>query len=524
MRVLAAVRLSNLTDETTSPERQKAEILGDQVVASGTLVDWAEDLDISADKFSPFKRPKLGPWLNDRVGEYDALVFAKADRAIRSMMDMYELSKWAVTHRKVIVFVAGPGGGPRMQLDFRNGPLDPITQLIVTIFAFAGEIEVSNVKDRTRGSQMLARGQGRWHGGLPPYGYRAVKQAKGDGWKLEPDPKAVEVIEGIIERVLRDESINSICHVLNTTGIPSPRDHFRKQNGKEVKNNKWTTAVVSGILKGKTLLGTMTHGGKVFRGKNGLPVKRADAVISYTTWWKVQEKLKSRTRNSIRTRSTSPLLGIPFCLACGQPRYRYAADRERREYYRCRGQVSSLTCESKSVRGDTLTQIIESQLLEHLGEREILEEVHIPGESHVEDLREATEGLSDLLIRSSGKPPAVKQIYDQQIAALEELIVQLSELPETSARVEYQSTGATYGQLWAASDPQERRALLLKAGVRIEAAPASDSWVSVGRFDRPERYDHAVSLGVQDGIQYAFYLPSDLLSRATGLSLATSVA
>lgn len=521
MRLLGAVRLSNLTDETTSPERQRADILTDSAVVTGKLVDWAEDLDVSADKFSPFKRPKLGPWLTERVTEYDGLIFAKADRAIRSMMDMYELSKWAVAHRKVIIFVKGPGGGPRMELDFRRGPLDPITQLIVTVFAFAGEIEVNAIKDRTRDSQQLARGQGRWHGGLPPYGYRPVKQAKGDGWKLEPDPVAKKVIEDIVARILRDESINSICHHFNTSGVPSPRDHFRKQNGKEVKNNKWTTAVISGILKGRTLLGNMMHDGQIFRGEDGLPVMRADPVLTYTTWWKVQEKLKERARNSVRTRSTSPLLGIPFCLTCGHPRYRYAADRERREYYRCRGQVSFLTCESKSVRGDALTQIIEDRLLDHLGPREILEEVHIPGESHVDELHEATESLRDLLERSAGKPPAVKAIYDRQITALEELIVRLSELPETAAKVEYQPTGATYGQLWAESDPKERRALLLKAGVRIEVAPASGQWVSVGRFDRPERYDEAVSLGIQDGIQYAFYLPRDLLSRSTGLSIPT---
>ncbi len=62
------VRLSVLTDETTSPERQRE---ADDRVAAELNIDFgtgdalreAVDLDVSASAFGPFDRPALGGWL-----------------------------------------------------------------------------------------------------------------------------------------------------------------------------------------------------------------------------------------------------------------------------------------------------------------------------------------------------------------------------------------------------------------------------------------------------------------------------
>lgn len=78
LRSVRCVRLSLLTDETTSPERQRE---ADDIAAAALGIDFSEgdtlreavDLDVSASKFGPFDRPQLGGWL-DRPDEYNALV------------------------------------------------------------------------------------------------------------------------------------------------------------------------------------------------------------------------------------------------------------------------------------------------------------------------------------------------------------------------------------------------------------------------------------------------------------------
>lgn len=137
LRDVRCIRLSVLTDETTSPERQRE---ADDLAAAAHNISFGEgdqlreavDLDVSASKISPFDRPALGGWLA-RPDDFDALAWWRFDRAIRSMADMHKLAEWAREHRKVLVFAEGIGGG-KLVFDFRN-PLDLMAELQMTMFA-----------------------------------------------------------------------------------------------------------------------------------------------------------------------------------------------------------------------------------------------------------------------------------------------------------------------------------------------------------------------------------------------------
>ncbi|WP_026412143.1 recombinase family protein, partial [Actinomadura oligospora] len=67
------MRLSSLTEETTSPERQK-EAEENWARANNTdIIGWAIDLDVSA-SIPPHERPELGAWL-ERHNEYDLIIW-----------------------------------------------------------------------------------------------------------------------------------------------------------------------------------------------------------------------------------------------------------------------------------------------------------------------------------------------------------------------------------------------------------------------------------------------------------------
>lgn len=90
MRLFPVIRLSLVTENTTSPERQLEKIaqfaqLGDHVLVPVTDADY--DLDVSG-TVSPFDRSGLGPWLReDRLELWDALCAATLDRISRSLFD-----------------------------------------------------------------------------------------------------------------------------------------------------------------------------------------------------------------------------------------------------------------------------------------------------------------------------------------------------------------------------------------------------------------------------------------------------
>lgn len=262
--------------------------------------------------------------------------------------------------------------------------------------------------------------------------------------------------------------------------------------------------------------------GDVVRGDDGLPVQRAEPIISREDWDAVQKRLDQIAKTPSRSAKTSPLLGIAYCLDCGQPLYRLRNVKKTKsgesvnEYYRCRGWRDKLNdCQNSSLKSKDLYLTVEKALLGAIGDLEILEEVHIPAEDHTKALEEAQEALSDLLERSAGKSKAIKDVYQAKIDSLEAVIERLSDLPPSVARVELRPTGTTYRAMWEACDLDERRALLLKAGVRIEAGRLGKDWISVGRFQRPERYDAAVQVGVHEHLRFAFFVPKDLAARAT---------
>ncbi|MEU0939429.1 recombinase family protein [Embleya sp. NPDC005971] len=156
IRGLRAIRLSVLTDETTSVDRQRD---ADDRAAAALGIDFdgreACDLDVSASKTSPFDRPDLGEWLR-KPAEYDAIVFWRFDRAIRSMADMSKLAEWAREHGIMIVFAEGLGGSGPMVFDFRNR-VDPVAEPWFVAFAEyrAGREKRRHILDAAQAAQRV---------------------------------------------------------------------------------------------------------------------------------------------------------------------------------------------------------------------------------------------------------------------------------------------------------------------------------------------------------------------------------
>lgn len=504
MRVLANIRLSRETDESTSPQRQRAGLTSWADSLGHTIIGWAEDLDVSGGQ-SPWDRPDLGKWLTDRPpADYDIIASTKIDRISRDLGDFVGLIDWANKRGKYVVAYMD-------SVDTST----PTGELVAKVLAIFAEFERKTIAARNVDSRKLATSEGRYHGGLPPFGYKIDKHPSGKGFILVPDETAVAILNEIIQWCRDGDSMNAICARLNERGVLTPTDYFRQSRGKPTKGNRWAPTSLRDIIGSKALLGiSVTKDDKIIYGEDGLPLQKADPAILRQDWNDLQRYLETVARPGRRTLKTSPLLGVVFCLKCGRPAYRVTT--RTGEYYRCGALVDgSKACAGRSFKGAALSEIVEKGLLEHVGDLEIMEEVYIPGESHSEALQDATAAWDDLQEQSAGKPKAVQDLYQKKIAMLEERIAALSELPESAPRTELRPTGRTYREAWGQADEQGRRKLLLSAGVRVEATLGEGDWVSVGRFERPNRYDEAILVGIHERIHYAYWLPVDLVARVT---------
>jgi len=464
-RVLGVIRLSRDTDESTSPERQREHIERWANAYGHTIVDWAEDVGVSA-SISPFKREKLGPWLTDplKMTMYDGLVAYKLDRLSRRLFHTTDLMKWALDHGKDILCVENG-----FDLNSAMG------RMMVTILSVIAEGELEAIQERTTDSHAKLRSLGRWTGGTPPFGYRPVKNPEGDGQVLEHDPDTAPIAREIIKRAIDGESMNSICIDLNSRGIKSSQ------------GSRWQTQSLHEFFRSRRPLGQSQtrgkkeerHEPKVIRGVDGLPIQYGPALIEKSDWDRLQTAMDKRAKSKSWSRRGKPALltDVVYCATCEMKLYiKRRSDRpDHPGYYRC----MSVECSSSpNYRADHLNALGSHGALVALWRIPETERVFIPGEDHTTDLKEAEDSLRDVIQSAAGKSGRARAIWDEQVASLEARIAHLEELPTEVARYERKSTGRTYGDAWRASDDERSRGdLLRRTGLKIHVSATGTRWV-----------------------------------------------
>lgn len=471
LRGVSVLRLSVLTDETTSPERQRGANRGAAAPLGIDLADReAVDLGVSASKTTPFERPELGAWLR-RPDDFDALVFWRFDRAIRSMDDMHELAKWARDQRKMIVFAEGPGG--RLVLDFRN-PLDPMAQLMVTLFAFAAQMEAHSIRERVIGAQAAMRLMPlRWRGSRAPYGYMPAP-LEGGGWTLVQDPEAVKVIERIIKALMDGETANSIALALNADGVLSPADHWSKYKGREIKKpTRWSSVTVARILRSETLIGWKLSDDKPVRDNEGRPVMATrEPILTRAEFDAVQALLNKRSINNPIRRDTNALLfGIIHCSSCGGRMYLNVQESKpgQRPTYRCGASSRGEVCEHPmNVRADWVDEYVTREFLRILGGLEITSTRSIPGYDPQPEI-DATlaEYEAHRAERQNIKSKAAMTSWEQHRDALDTRLAELESREKVEPRTEEIRTGKTYAEMWVKAETAGRRKMLAEAGAHL---------------------------------------------------------
>ncbi|MBT2446504.1 recombinase family protein [Streptomyces sp. ISL-43] len=478
-RVLGARRLSRMTDTSTSFDRQGLAIEDVTRAIGGRVVDWADDPDVSAAKVAPKDRPELGPWLL-RPDEYDAIAWWRLDRAVRSMRDMAWLAGWARDHKKRLIFAEGPGGG-RLELDMTS----PMSELILMILAFAAQMEVQAIQERTSGASEYLRTVGRWSGGRIPFGRIPVPHPREEsGWWLDKHDDSAEIIEDIVSLVLDKKSYNAVAAWLNLKHpAKTPANHRRAlaHPPREPKEDaRWNPGMVSSLLRQPSLRGWGMLNGEPVRDEEGEPVKIGPPLIDDVTWRRLQVEMDSRELpDAERNKSDAhPLLGVLFCGTCGGKLYqgwmspgpnRKVAKRQ----YRCAAKAHGRVCAKPAyVSADPVDAYVDEKFTAHFGRVELVEVITIPGVDHRDEIAELTADIQTLAGQLGNMRGAAAAAVAKQLQGRSDKLERLEAQPVVPARTEEVRTGVTYAEAWmrakARGDIGECREMLRNVGVRVE--------------------------------------------------------
>ncbi|WP_194238746.1 recombinase family protein [Streptomyces spongiae] len=354
------MRLSYLTEVTTSPDRQRACIQQCTEQLGFALIAEAADLGVSARKMSPFERPSLSPWLR-RPDEYDAIVWSHVDRAVRSVAHMSELIEWSQQHARTLVFGLPEEHQPLVVTPQADG--DAI-RLCMNL-AYAAEQEARAISARLTSAHEALRATGRYGGGLVPFGYKKAPHPSGAGWCLAPDPETVAVVRAIVDDVHSGLSLVAIAHKLETAGVLVPRDRHAqlqgrptggRRHGRDFERFRWTAGSLCKILRTPALMGHRVHKGKTVRDPEGAPVLIGPPLLTEEEFQALQGVLSTRS-NGIhpKRRETSLLIRVAHCAGCGGRMYFAARQAYAYGDYTCRATARGTTCPAPAtIRADWL--------------------------------------------------------------------------------------------------------------------------------------------------------------------------
>ncbi|AQP30891.1 serine integrase [Rhodococcus phage AngryOrchard] len=458
MRVIGRLRISRQSEESTSIDRQRELIQNWADTHDHEIVGWAEDIDVSG-SIDPFEAPGLGPWLKrDRLGEWDILVAWKLDRIARRAIAINRVFHLCQEHDKTLVCISD-------NIDLSTW----VGRLIANVIAGVAEGELEAIRERTLASHRKLRELGRWPGGRPAYGYKAVERTDGPGWKLVHDEYSATIMREIVDRTLQGEAGNAIAQDLQERGVLTPAEYRREMNGEKLRGGEWMGQVIRKMLKSRTLLGHVTHQQvTVINEKEGTPILKGEPLVSLEEWEELQAMLggSSRPKNHNRTTAASPMLDVALCAECEKPLHLRTQRTQRKEklhvhrYYYCPDKHGS------AIRGEDVENAVENQFLEDFGDLPAMERVFREGENHEIEIKQAIQSIEALtpLLGAATSGTVLKSLTDQ-ISALSNRVTYLESLPKAESGYILRPTGKTYREEWEERDEQGRRALLRRSGI-----------------------------------------------------------
>lgn len=468
-RVLGVVRLSVDKDESTSPERQREHIehWANGPAVMGTVVGWAEDLDVSG-SVSPFKRPGLGSWLNRRADDFDVICVWKLDRLTRRSRHFAELLDWCNERGKSMVSTSE-------SLDLST----PMGKMFAQIIAAFAEGELDTIQARSLDASRKLREKGAWFGGVLPFGYRFADREDG-GKCLVQDPVYAPLLRAARERVMSGAPVNRLTKEFNGQGLPTWRDHLRTEAGKSPRGTLWTSKAIEQALKNPRSAGFLLHKGEIVEGEDGEPVFIADEpIFSMSEWEEVARKLSATRKPRTRTPTEPSLLtGVARCGIDGGSLYvkRNTVKRSYKEApdiyatYTCRHAYSGAAKECRTAADEkALDLLVECALLFCFGSKEVYEKRATSRSELEAELGRVTARLARLeddYVGGKYDEEGQEESYYRMHAKLATKQAALKPQIDALPTAEYIGTGQTFYEIWECKGIDERRSYLIEHEVR----------------------------------------------------------
>lgn len=468
---LGSIRISRLTDDTSSPERQRADLKRQPGVR---YVKITEDLDVSATTHSPFKRQGIGEWLTDpqKLAQYDEVIVWKLDRFCRKASDMRDMMKWADDTGKRLVFQQD-----HLTYDpSATGLAKVMNDTMISLVAAFAEMEALNTSVRVRNLHSHLRNKRSWSGGPLPLGYAVVRE--GERKVLVPHAEALEVFDEIADRLIAGESNNAIASDLNKRGVLSPSDWSRRLQGKDVRGSAWSGQSIVSQFKFDTPLGYLMKWDAEskqripHRDDDGEPIQAWEPLITPERLRDVRKALAAKaTASRPHVEWTiSPLLDVAKCYDCKTNLSRMQKPGSKHVYLRCyKAYAVKEPCGARGMIPMRVAwSLLEDRYVRHHGDEPVVEQQYVKAArdtARLDELRSDYDAVASLF--ASQRSASARERLQRKLDSLDAAMGELEEQVAGSGKWEVTELGETNRERWLRSDEAGRREMMIKAGVEL---------------------------------------------------------
>lgn len=444
------MRLSTLTTETTSPVRQELDLRRLARERGYRVVGVASDLNVSAARVPPWRRRELGHWLNDRVPEFDVLLFWKLDRLVRRLTDLSTMIDWCLRHGKNLV-------SKHDTIDLSS----PIGKVMAEIIGGIAEIEAAAISTRVTSLWDYTRTQSDWLVGKPPYGYTID-----DRGRLVIDPQEQRVLRWCLGAALRGVSARRMATVLMRARIPTGGGGL------------WSASTLLRRLRNPALMGFRVseskNGGarrsETVLGMDGKPIRVADPIVTEAEWLSLQAALGKRAKSQPirREGGATEFLGVLVCADCGTHMTAHRSKGKARtyEYLRCR------KCPSGGLGApdpESVYSRLADQVISALGTEPVRVREYATGTEGRDRRRAVEDTIAHYMteLAPGGRYTRTSFTRERAEQSLERLITQLEGLDPQTAQDRWlqRTSGGTFRERWNQEDRETMAGDLRRAGI-----------------------------------------------------------
>jgi len=392
---------------STDMQKEKGESLEVQLkrlhAYADSKEDWSvteiyKDAGVSAKNMN---RQEFSRMMDDiDQGKIDVILCTKLDRLFRNTRDF--LNTTDSFEKKNIKFVCLEGS-----IDTST----PAGRVFSTMRAAFAQFERETTADRVRDVMRSRAEDGKWNGGVAPYGYYAEDK----GLKINTGEE--KAIKDIYALYLKDHSIRHIVHKFNADGI------------KTRKGELWSPTSVRRILTNPFYYGIVTYSkrshtysGELRRNKKFICSQgRHPLIISKESFDEVQEIIKQQTKNAPKANAKYLLTGVTYCGVCGSRMHGMAHRKlnKTHSYYRCSGHLhkGSAKCSGNTIRVDNLEDSVIKELkgfsvnFDRL--RDALKDSTKLNSDNINSTSKRLEFMENRLIKIQSKRQKIFELYEE---------------------------------------------------------------------------------------------------------------